>query len=153
MSRFSKALLVRGLSLLICVAIGGCAPAVRLDLTGGWSGQLLWVDGPSAGFANAFYLDLTHENRDISGTVQLPSHAGQSFTIPITSGSAQGHSLHIAAAGMNDRLAEPVPVSIVFEGDFDDTTMAGTGHQTVNGKTYNFTWDAQRVSRPTPPED
>jgi hypothetical protein len=141
MRRFWKGLFVRT---AVCGAIllAGCTTITPPIITGGWIGELLWSDGPASGFRQEFTLDLVHDGTDITGTITLPSHAMQTFDIPITYGRTKGWSLEIEASGTNDLLKPPVPVFFTLEGDFDASNMSGTGTQTVQGSTYRFTWTA-----------
>jgi hypothetical protein len=149
MTTFRKALVVR-LGLLLALVLAGCAPIVPIDLTGGWIAEILWIDGPAAGFRQGFVLDLVHEGNDLSGEVTLPSHAMQTFDLPITFGRTRSQTLEIEASGANDLLTPPVPVFFTLEGDFDATSVAGTGTQTVQGSTYHFTWTATLAYPPVP---
>jgi hypothetical protein len=150
MTKFGKAVVVR-LAVLVAMLLTGCSSLVPIDLTGGWTGELLWADGPAAGFRQDFTLDLLHEDRTLSGTITLPSHAMQTFDLPITFGRTKGQTLEIEATGTNDLLTPPVPVFFTLEGDFDSTTMSGTGTQTVQGSTYHFTWTATLAYAPATP--
>lgn len=147
MTRLQKALAIR-LAMLITLVLTGCIPSIRVDLTGGWSGQLLWTDGPSAGFVSPFFLDLILADRELSGSVRLTGPASQSFDLPIVEGRARNFSLDLAANGTNPLITPPVTVSFAIDGDYTETSMSGTGSQIVNGSTYAFTWEAVRISGP-----
>jgi len=134
--------------MLIVLALTGCMNLLRTDLTGGWSGQLLWTDGPSACFVSPFFLDLVLTDRELSGSVTLTGHASQSFNLPIAEGRARSSSMNLLADGTNPLITPPITTSFTIAGNYTATSMSGTGSQIVNGSTYTFTWEATRVSGP-----
>lgn len=147
MKRIHKAILVRVL-IVSAFLLSGCFALVRIDLTGTWQGDLLWTTGPSSGFSSPVFLDIVHENRDVSGTVTLMGPGSQPFDLTISSGRTSARTIRIEAFGSIDTISPPLAVTIRLEGDFDETSMSGTGSQTFGGSTYEFTWDLVRLSGP-----
>ena len=147
MTRFRKALIVR-LLFVVVFLVSGCSAIAPVDLTGGWSAQLLWTSGPANGFISPFTMELVLESRTLSGTLRLPGPGAQTFELPIGTGQAKGSSMTLTASGTNP-LVNPSPtVSITLDGDYSADAMSGTGSQTIDGNTYTFTWEAVRVSGP-----
>lgn len=147
MSRSSKRLLAR-LGLLVVVAVCGCSPAIRVDVSGGWVGDITWTSGPATGLTTPLSLDLLQDGSDVSGEVTLTSHSNYTYTIPITFGRARSSGVEFDASGYNDQLSPAVPVTWQFDGTPGTTQMSGTGTATINGSTYRFSWDAVLVSPP-----
>ncbi|MGB2982934.1 MAG: hypothetical protein WBC63_03625 [Candidatus Bipolaricaulia bacterium] len=150
MSRLQRAILVR-VVLFVAIVLGGCVSPVRIDLTGTWEGTLLWTEGQSTGFRSPISLDLTHVDRDLSGTVILMGPGSQPFDLTISGGRTSARSIRVEASGVIDQIDPPLSVSISLDGDFDETRMSGTGSQTFAGSTYEFTWEMVRISGPPEP--
>ncbi|MFC2077938.1 hypothetical protein ACFLTM_03940 [Candidatus Bipolaricaulota bacterium] len=150
MTRLQKAIVVRVL-LFAAVLLSGCIAAVRIDLTGTWAGSLLWTSGPSAAFSSPISLDIVHENRNISGTVTLAGPASQTFDLTISAGRTTARSIRLDASGTVDFVSPPIIVAVSLDGDFDESNMSGTGSQTSDGNTYEFTWEVARTSGPPDP--
>jgi len=136
-----KSIVVR-LLLAGIVALTGCGPASRIDLTGTWTGQLTWTSGPATGFTSPITLSLVHEDDRITGTVTLTGPASQTFDIEIASGRARSRTIEIHATGMNPLVTPPVAVSLDLDGDYSEAEMSGTGSQTIGGTIYQLTWEA-----------
>ena len=147
MSRLQKILLTR-VALVVAVLLGGCMSFVNVDVTGEWAGTLTWIDGPSSGFTSPISLALVHENRDVSGTVTLMGPGSQPFELAITDGRTNALSIRLRASGTLTAFTPAISVSITLDGDFDNQNMSGTGSQTVDGSTYEFTWELVRISGP-----
>ena len=150
MTHLQKVILAR-VVLFAALTLGGCAFLVSVDVTGEWAGTLLWIDGPSSGFTSSISLTLTHENRNVSGTVTLMGPGSQPFDLAISSGRTSARSVRIEASGVADVLTPPRNVSISLDGDFDEDQMSGAGLQTIDGNTYQFTWELVRISAPSEP--
>jgi len=150
MTRLQKAIVVRVL-LLAAVLLSGCIAAVRIDLTGTWTGSLLWTSGPAATFSSPISLNIVHENRNISGTVTLPGPASQTFDLAISTGRTTARSIRLDASGTVDFVTPPITVAVSLDGEFDESNMSGTGSQTSDGNTYEFTWEVARTSGPPAP--
>ena len=146
-TRQTKAILVR-LILAGAIGLSGCIALVHIDLTGIWEGELLWSSGPSAGFTSPISINIVHENRDISGTVTLVGPGSEPFVLTISSGRTNARSIRIDAFGTLAIGSSSISVTLSLEGDFDAETMSGTGTQTIDGKTYEFTWEMARISGP-----
>lgn len=147
MTRFQKALIVR-IGFVLVFALSGCTALAPVDLTGGWSAQLLWTSGPATGFVSPFSMDLVLDNRNLSGSLTLTGPGSQSFQLPITSGGARNAAMNLSATGINDLITPAATVAIWLDGEYSEDAMSGTGTQTVNGSTYTFTWEATRISGP-----
>jgi hypothetical protein len=72
----------------------------------------------------------------------------QPFDLTISSGRTHARSIRIEAAGVIDVITPPLNVRISLDGDFDEDEMSGTGSQTFDGNTYQFTWELVRISGP-----
>ena len=72
----------------------------------------------------------------------------QPFDLAISSGRTSARSVRIEASGVIDVITPPRNVSISLDGDFDEDRMSGAGFQTVDGNTYQFTWEVVRISGP-----
>lgn len=147
MTRLQKALAVR-IAFLVVFLLSGCSAITPIDLTGGWSAQLLWTSGPANGFVSPFTMDLVLESRTLSGSLRLPGPGAQTFELPIGTGQAKGSTMTLTASGTNPLVTPSPTVSITLDGDYTADAMSGTGSQTVDGNTYTFTWEAVRVSGP-----
>lgn len=139
--------------MLVATAIvAGCIPAVRPDVSGGWTATQTFTSGPMAGFTQAFSLQLEDDDGTLSGNLRLPSPGMQSFSLALTYGRVRGDSVVIEAAGMNDLLTTPAAVSIRLDGEVSGVTMTGIGTQTVDGRSFDFTWEAVLTTPPAPIE-
>ena len=149
MTKLQKAIVVR-VVLFAAVTLTGCLSVVRIDLTGVWTGSFVWTNGPSPGIESPISLDLVHEGRDVSGTVILMGPGSQPFELTIGSGRTSIRSILIEASGTLSLPAAgtSIVVALELDGDFDTTTMSGTGTQTFDGNTYSFTWEILRASGP-----
>lgn len=132
--------------------VAGCIPAVRLNISGGWTATLTYANGPMAGFTQAFSLQLEDDEGTLSGSLRLTSHGMQSFSLDLTYGRVRGDSVVIEASGTNDLLSTPVAVSMRLDGEVSGSTMTGIGTQTVDGRSYDFTWEAALTTPPAPAE-
>jgi len=146
-SRLQKAIIVR-IVLFAAVFLSGCVGLVRIDLTGTWAGTLEWTDGPSTGFTSPISLDIVHEDRNVSGTVTLVGPGSEPFVLTISSGRTGARSITLDASGTLDSVTPSIAVSLSLDGDFDASSMSGTGSQTFSGNTYSFTWELVRTSGP-----
>jgi hypothetical protein len=147
MSHTRKLVAVR-LALFAAVLLSACSAIVRIDVTGEWSGTLLWTTGPQASFTSPISLSLVHEGRYVTGTVTLMGPGSQPFALTITDGLAEGHSIEILATGTLELPTSSLQVTILLEGDFDEHNMSGTGSQSFEGSSYEFTWELVRISGP-----
>jgi len=147
MSRLQKIIFTRA-ALIAAFLLGGCMSFVNVDVTGQWQGTLTWIDGPSSGFNSPISLILVHESRDVSGTVTLMGPGSQPFDLTITDGRTNARSIRLQASGMLTLVTPSLNVSTSLDGDFDDNNMSGTGSQTIEGSTYQFTWELVRISGP-----
>lgn len=151
MSKLQKAVIARVL-LLAAFWLSGCTfLSSPIDISGLWEGQIQWTTGPATGFVSPISLDLVHDGRDLSGTITLAGPAASSFVLTITTGRARTVSMSLEASGVLE-ITPPQNVTIELEGDFLETRMSGTGSQTVNGTTYELTWEATLIVPATPPE-
>ena len=137
MSRTWKLVVVR-LALLAAVLLSACSVIVRIDVTGEWSGTLLWTTGPQAGFTSPISLSLVHDGRDVTGTVTLMGPGSQPFDLTILDAIAEGRTIEILATGTLDLDTSSIEVTILLEGDFDEQNMSGTGSQSFEGSSYEF---------------
>ena len=149
MSRWHKALVVRVL-VFLCLFLWGCFFSTPVNITGTWMGSMEWTSGPAAGLVYPLILDLMHENRELAGTVTLPSHSSLTFEIPIVQGSARSVNLSLVARGTNPWITPEPAIEFEIEGQFDQTTMSGEGTQSIDGTTYTFDWQAALVTEPLP---
>jgi len=147
MSRTWKLVVVR-LALLAAVLLSACSVIVRIDVTGEWSGTLLWTTGPQAGFTGPISLSLVHDGRDATGIVTLMGPGSRPFDLTILDGIAEGRTIEILATGTLDLDTSSIEVTILLEGDFDEQNMSGTGSQSFEGSSYEFTWELVRISGP-----
>jgi len=149
MTRWVKALVVRVL-IFLCLFLWGCFFSPPINITGTWIGSMEWTSGPAAGLVYPIVLDLMHEDREVTGTVTLPSHAALTFEIPIVQGSARNVNLSLVARGTNPWVPSEPTVEFTIEGRFDQTTVSGEGTQSIDGTTYTFDWEAVLVTEPVP---
>jgi len=95
---------------------------------------------------------LTHEDRNLSGTVNLMGPGSQPFALQITDGVADAHGIEIHATGTLNAGGSAIAVSILLVGDYDEAAMSGSGTQTFSDKSYGFTWELVRISGPPAPQ-
>jgi len=107
-----------------------------------------WTSGPATGLVYPLILDLMHVDREVTGTVTLPSHATLTFEIPIVQGSTRNVNLSLVARGTNPWVPSEPTIEFVIEGRFDQTTVSGEGTQSIDGTTYTFDWQAVLVTEP-----
>jgi len=149
MSRWYKAIVARVL-VFLCLFLWGCFFSAPINITGTWVGTMIWTSGPAAGIEYSLVMDLTHENRELTGTVTLPSHSLLSFEIPIVQGSARSVNMSLIARGPNPWITPEPTVEFEIEGQFEQTAMSGEGTQSINGTIYTFDWEAVLVTEPVP---
>ncbi|MCK5584852.1 hypothetical protein KAJ02_02160 [Candidatus Bipolaricaulota bacterium] len=149
MSRWYKALVVRVL-VFFCLFLWGCFFSAPINITGTWIGTMEWTSGPAASLVYPIVLNLVHENRELTGTVRLPSHGSLTFEIPIVQGTARSVNLSLVARGVNPWIAPEPTIEFEIEGRFDQTAMSGEGTQSIDGTTYEFEWEAVLVTEPVP---
>jgi len=130
----------------------GCTFSLPIDISGQWTGTLEYTSGPAAGFVYPLSLNLVYNNRDLTGTVTLVSHGAFTFELPINSGRATNPDIRLDAFGTNPHAVPAPTVSVTLEGRYDAESMSGEGSQTVDGVTYELTWQATFVPPPEPPE-
>ena len=147
MKRITRVLIVR-LVMLAALMLPGCITAVRIDISGLWTGEMIWTDGPATGFATPLSLDVVQEGGQVGGVVILSGPGAQSFNADIFNGRVSGHSVEIDASGVNDLIDPPVNVSVSLDGEATETVISGTGSQTMGSETYHFTWSVQFVAPP-----
>jgi len=151
MIKTRKALIAR-LLLFIVFWLSGCSFfSSPIDISGLWTGQILWTSGPATGFTSPISFDFLHVDRDLSGTVTLIGPGSIPFELTITEGRARTVSIAFVASGAAP-TNPPQNVTIDLEGEFLETQMSGTGTQTMNDATYEFTWEAVLVAPLVPPE-
>lgn len=149
MSRWYKALVARIL-IILCLFLWGCFFSTPINITGTWIGTMEWTSGPAAGLASSLILDLMHVDREVTGTVTLPSHAALTFEISIVQGSTRNMNLSLVARGTNPWVPSEPTIEFIVEGRFDQTTVSGEGTQSIDGTTYAFDWEAVLVTEPVP---
>jgi len=147
-----KAFIAR-LVLFVVLWLAGCSFfSEPIDISGLWVGSLLWTDGPAAQFTSPIRLDLIHMDRDLTGTVTVDGPGSEPLVLEITDGYARTVSMSLEASGAAP-TNPPQDVEIELEADFLETQMSGTGAQTINGRTYHFTWEAVLVAPAVPPAE
>ena len=149
MSRWQKAIVARVLTFL-CLFLWGCFFSTPVNITGTWIGTMEWTSGPASGFVYSIVLDLVHENRELTGTVTLPSHSSLSFEIPIVQGSARSVNMSLVARGPNPWITPEPTIEFEIEGQYEQAIMSGEGTQSIDGTTYTFDWQAVLVTEPVP---
>jgi len=150
-TKLQKAVVAR-LLLLAAFWLSGCSFfSAPIDISGFWQGQIQWTTGPATGFVSPISLDLVHDGRELSGTITLAGPSATSFDLTITEGRARTVSMSLEASGVL-AITPPQTVTLELEGDFLETRMSGTGSQTINGTTYELTWEATLVAPAVPPE-
>jgi len=150
MNRWLKALVTRIL-MLACLLLWGCFLAPPVNITGTWTGEMTWTSGPGAGFVQLISLTLIHEDREVTGTVTLPSHGGLSFNLPIVQGSARTGNLSIVATGTNPQVTPEPTVEFRIDGQYEQTVMSGNGTQSIDTSVYSFEWQAVLITEPVVP--
>lgn len=141
MTKLQKAIIARGLLLVVCWLSGCTFLSPPADISGLWTGNLQWTDGPAATFTGPIALDLLQEDRDLSGTVTVDGPGSAPLALSISSGRARTASMTLEASGTLT-TNPPQTVTVELDGDFHGSDMSGTGSQTINGTTYHFTWEA-----------
>ena len=149
MSRWHKALVAR-VVIFLCLFLWGCFFSTPINITGTWLGTMEWTSGPAADFIYPLTMILMHEDRELTGTVTLPSPGSLTFEIPIVQGRARSSNLSLVARGTNPWIAPEPTIEFEIEGQFDQTTMSGEGTQSINGTTYTFDWQAVLITEPIP---
>ncbi len=149
MSRWQKALVARVLTFL-CLFLWGCFFFTPVNITGTWVGTMEWTSGPASGLVYPITLNLVHENRELTGTVTLPSHSLLSFDIPIIQGTARSANMSLVARGPNPWITPEPMIEFEIEGEFDQTTASGEGTQSIDGTIYSFDWQAILTTEPLP---
>jgi hypothetical protein len=136
-----------------CVLLAGvisCAPAARIDVSGGWSGTMTYTSGPMTSLNSAFTMDLFDDKGTLAGSAEFPSGWMGSFEIPLTHGEVHADTIVLEFAGQNDVVVPSVPVRFTFDGQVTATSMSGVGMWFVNGTSYTFTWRATLTAPPAP---
>ena len=150
MSRWLKAVVARIL-IFLCLFLWGCFLSPPVNISGTWTGTMEWTSGPATGFVQLFSLNLVHEDREVTGTVTLPSPGGLSFNLPIGQGSARTANLSIVATGTNPQVT-PVPtVEFRIDGQYEQSVMSGKGTQSIDASVYSFDWEAVLITEPVVP--
>jgi hypothetical protein len=150
MSRGLKGFVAR-IVMLLCLFLWGCFLVAPVNITGTWMGTMEWTSGPKAGFIDPITLTLVHSDRELTGTVRLPSPGGLSFSLPIVQGSTRNADLFLIARGANDQVPGNPMVEFQIDGEFEQEVMAGDGTQSIDGKVYAFTWQAVLTTDPIAP--
>ena len=147
MKRIHKMIIVR-VALFASLLLAGCVSITLtpIDLTGTWTGTLTWVGGPASGLTYPLTLAVVDAEGVLSGTATLMGPGSQPFDLTITDGEAKGRSLTVVASGTLTLITPPIAVSVHLDGDFEEMLMSGTGTQTADGQTYEFTWQLQRIT-------
>ena len=149
MSRWQKAFVARALTFL-CLFLWGCFFSTPVNITGTWNGTMEWTSGPASSFVFPFTLTLVHDNRELTGTVTLPSPGSQSFEIPIVQGSARTVNMSLIARGTNPWITSEPIVEFAIEGSYEQSIISGEGTQSIDGTTYTFNWQAVLTTEPLP---
>lgn len=147
MRKMTKAIVVR-IALLATLFLWGCFFSITINITGVWQGELEWTSGPATGFVYPILLDLTHEGREVTGTVTLVSHSQYTFEIPVVQGSARSGNISLVARGTNPWVPGEPTIEFTIDGDYDQTAMTGEGTQSIDGTTYEFTYTAVLTTEP-----
>lgn len=149
MRKWQKALVAR-LLMLSSLFLWGCFFSAPIDITGTWVGTMEWTSGPASSFVYGFSMNLLLDNKEVTGTVTLPSHAGLTFDVPIVQGRARSVNLSLIARGPNPHLQDTPTVEFEIEGRYGPTSMSGEGTQTIDGVTYTFDWEAELIAEAVP---
>ncbi len=147
MRRLSKVIAVR-VVMLATLFLWGCFFSVAINITGTWDGTMTWTSGPANGFVYSLRLDLTHEGREVTGTVTLHSHSTYDFEIPIVQGSARSGNISLIARGTNPWVPGEPTIEFAIDGSYDQSGMAGEGTQSIDGTTYAFTYSVVLTTEP-----
>lgn len=150
MRKWQKAIVARVL-IVSSLCLWGCFFAPPVNITGTWTGIMTWTSGPLKDFGQTITLTLLHEDREVTGTVTLPSPGGASFDLPIVQGSARSVDLSVVARGTNPLVTPEPTVEFRIDGEYEQDIMSGHGTQTIDQKTYVFTWEAVLVTEPVIP--
>jgi len=150
MNRWLKGIVARIL-MLCCLFLWGCFGAPPINITGTWVGTMEWTSGPLMGFSQPIAFVLVHEDRDVTGTVTLPSPGGTTFNIPVIQGSARSSGISLVARGTNQLVPGNPVVEFQISGDFEQTVMSGSGTQQVDSSIYAFDWQAALTTEPVVP--
>lgn len=110
-----------------------------------------WTSGPATGFVYPIVLTLVHEDREVTGTVTLPSPGGSSFDLAIVQGSARTVNLSLIARGVNTQVPNDPVVEFQVDGQYEQTIMSGDGTQSIDGTVYSFDWQAVLTTEPVVP--
>ena len=149
MSRWHKVLITRVL-VFLCLFLWGCFFSAPVNITGTWIGTMEWTSGPATSFVYPIVLNLVHEDRELTGTVTLLSHATLSFELPLVQGSARSVNMSLVARGTNPWITPEPTIEFEIEGRFDQTAISGEGTQSIDGTIYEFEWQAALVTEPVP---
>lgn len=149
MSRWHKAAVVRIL-MFACMFLSGCFFAAPINITGTWVGTMQWTSGSLAGFSSPIVLDLVHEDGGLSGSITLISHSNFTFDLPLVQGRARRGELSLVARGQNTQVQPEPTVEFSIDGTYDQTSMSGTGTQSIDDRTYTFDWQATLTTEPVP---
>ena len=149
MNRWLKALVARIL-MLLCLFLWGCFTLVPVNITGTWAGTMEWTSGPKTSFVDPIVFTLAHEDREVTGTVTLPSPGGSSFDLPIVQGSARSVNLSLIARGANTQVPNNPIVEFQVDGQYEQTVMSGNGTQSIDGTVYSFDWQSALTTEPLP---
>jgi hypothetical protein len=133
---------------VLLAGAASCTPIASVNVSGGWSGLIVWTSGPMAPLQSSFSLDLFDDDGDVAGSVTLPGGGMNTFEIPVTRGEVHADTVVVEAQGTNDLTTPPTPVRFTFDGQASPTSMSGVGTQYVNGTSYTFTWQATLVAPP-----
>ena len=150
MSRWFKALVTRIL-MLACLLLWGCFLSPPVNITGTWTGTMEWTSGPLAGFIQPISFVLLHEDREVTGTVTLPSPGGLSFDLPIVQGSARTVNVFVVATGTNPWVTPEPTIEFRIDGQYEQTVMSGNGTQSIDTSVYSFDWQAVLITEPVVP--
>ena len=150
MNRWLKVLVTRIL-MVLCLFLWGCFLSTPINITGTWTGTMEWTSGPATGFVFPLTLTLVHEDREVTGTVTLPSPGGTSFDLPIVQGSARSVNISLIARGANTNVPNDPIVEFQVDGQYEQTAMSGNGTQSIDGSVYSFNWQAVLMTEPLVP--
>ena len=150
MSRWQKAIVARVFTFL-CLFLLGCFFFTPVNITGTWIGTMEWTSGPASGFVYPLALDLVHADREVTGTVTLPSPGGLSFELPIVQGSARSVNLSVVATGTNPWVTPEPTIEFRIDGQYEQTVMSGEGTQSIDASIYSFEWQAVLITEPVVP--
>ena len=136
---------------VVLAGVASCTPAVRVDVSGGWTGTYTYTSGPATGFKYTFALNLVDDEGAVTGSGSFPSSGStDNFVIPITRGEVHADTVVLEASGQNTYTNPATPVRFTFDGNVTATTMSGVGTHVVGSVSYGFTWQATLTSPPAP---